>query len=93
MASNAYGFSFSMSDGTDAEIYDKMGSTPVAKIVGGEHDGMIVYLNPPRGDDDEERNEGSVSDEDLAEFECKYCHEEFDSERALKRHIKGKCKG
>lgn len=92
MASNAYGFSFSMSDGTDIEVYEKMGSTPVAKISGGEHDGAVIYLNPPRGDDDERKDEDSEESEDLEEFECKYCHEVFESERSLNRHIKGKCK-
>lgn len=92
MASHVENYTFSLSDGSDAKLYEKANAVPIAKIVGGKMDGITVYLNEPTGDPSIIIEE-SDDDPDIDELECKYCHKLFESARALRRHVEHSCKG
>lgn len=89
-----YGYTFSLSDGTDSDYYDRRKSVPVARIVDGIKAGKVVYLNPPVVNTETLSDSSETSDSDEEEcFRCKKCGQTFGSLRAKNRHKAGKCKG
>lgn len=86
-------YTFSLSDGSDVEFYEKNKSVPIAKIVGGKLDGAIVYLNEPSSQRKESSSEESSEEELDGEFFCRRCGDKYATRRALRRHQEHSCKG